>query len=290
MQFAERYAEIYEELLVYPVAIESRMMPIAYEIVNDVFFFNVFSRNVSVFSQPGHRVVPIKFVLAELCHLLAGRNDIESLASYNTVIRKYDDGLGYMAGAYGYRLRHQLIEMVARMKRDMYTRQACATIWEEADGAPTTRVNIPCNVFLQLLYRNETLVLCVVSRSSDYVTGFSIDSLHWQMLVILMANELQEHGMNIQRITIEYVIGSLHIYTRDMPVLEKWKLEEGAYEHFINVPVMTLTEAIQRAKAQFRGGLTLVELGNILCLDTPSMQTVVQLDEMFRTHKNVLVR
>lgn len=290
MTFAKAYAAWSNELKEYPVAIECRQMPIAYEFVNAVVGFSMFQRNISVFSQPGHRVVPIKFVLAELCHLLAGRNDIESLASYSNVIRKYDDGLGYMAGAYGYRLRNQLLEMVARLKKDPYTRQACATIWEESDGAPTARVNIPCNAFIQVLYRSNDLIFHVTSRSSDFVTGFSIDSVHWQALAILMANELEAHGMKIRKVLIEYFIGSLHIYRNDLDEVNTWKLADEKITHYINMPVMMLTEAVARAKAQFKGGLTLVELGNILHLDTPSMQRVIELDEIFKQHRNKVQR
>lgn len=289
MRFAELYHQLSTELPLYKMPIECRNMKIAYEALCQKHACYVQFNSVSVFSSKEHRVVPMKFVLAELCHILAGRNDIESIASYNAVVKKYDDGLGYMAGAYGFRLQHQLPEIVARLKKDPYTRQACASIWEAADGMPTTRVNIPCNVFLQLLYRDETLIMRVVSRSSDYVTGFSIDSLQWQALAIMIANELSL--LTIRRISLVYEIGSLHVYETEKVLIDCWSqhLYHPQDETLIKF-TLPLSVIIHRAKTMFKGGLSIVELGNILNLDTVSMHNAVKLEELFRQHRNKVQR
>lgn len=289
MRFAELYALLVKTLHGYPSDVNARGMKMAYEMLGETVQWRVDFRSVSVFSAKGHRVVPMRFILAELCHILAGRNDVESIASYNAVVKKYDDGLGYMAGAYGYRLRNQLLEMVARLKKDPYTRQACASIWEEADGAPTARVNIPCNVFLQFIYRNKQLVLRVISRSSDFVTGFSIDSLQWQALLILVANELTT--LEIEKLAIQYNIGSLHVYATEEELLAQWAQQpyDASQETFIAL-TLPLSVAIHRAKTMFKAQLSIVELGNILNLDTISMHNAVKLEELFRQHRNKVQR
>lgn len=289
MRFAELYHQLSTELPIYKMPIECRSMKMAYEMTCQTHCCEVQFNSVSVFSSKAHRVVPMKFVLAELCHILAGRNDIESIASYNAVVKKYDDGLGYMAGAYGFRLQHQLPELVARLKKDPYTRQACASIWEAADGMPTTRVNLPCNIFLQVLYRDETLILRVISRSSDYVTGFSIDTLQWQALLIMIANELPL--LTIRRMTIAYEIGSLHVYETERELLDTWG--QHRYHPIDETLIkfsLPLSVAMHRARMMFKADLPIVELGNILQLDTVSMHNAVKLEELFRQHRNKVAR
>ena len=258
---------------------------------------NMDPKGMSIFSCVGHRVVPIKFVLAELCWILAGRADLRSIASYNKSMVHYTDTpeSNVISGAYGWRLQHQLPVLIERLKEDPYTRQACATIYMQEDCLATQKTHMPCNVFLQFLCRPPFLDLHVTSRSSDFVTGFSIDTLHWQSLLILMANELKMAGIHVLPNILHYNIASLHVYEADCAMVDVWKVPYTAftksYEHILPiVGNMTLSEAIKSCQADFQEGLSLTQLMDVLRMGTEHLSQMVLLDEMFRLHKNKVVR
>ena len=293
MRFADEYQQQFSQIKFCASNVISRGLHICYEKVAVSVPINVNYNAVSVFSCAGHRVVPIKFVLAELCYLLSRRNDAKSIVSYNMSMANYVDDDGRINGAYGWRLRDQLQQLVRRLIADPYTRQACAAIYSADDGVTTTRTHLPCNVFLQALYREKTLILIVTSRSSDFVTGFSIDTLHWQALALLIRNELvQVIGLDIKHVTIEYNIGSLHVYAADKVIVDAWEVPSDSeeYEHFLTFPSLTLSEATARAQTMFKEGLSIHQLGEILCLDMISMGKVVHLNGLFEKYRNKVVR
>lgn len=253
--------------------------------------FDMSQYGVSIFSGIGHRVVPIKFILAELCWMLGGKGDVESIASYNKSMAHYSNDGITIGGAYGVRLRLQLPKLIERLKEDMYTRQACASIFEIFDCVDVASTHMPCNVFLQFICRPPLLNLHVTSRSSDFVTGFSIDTLHWQALLILMANELKASGMHVIPNMLMYNIASLHVYKADCDMVDAWDNKVVAFEHIVPiVGNMTLSEAIASCQANFKKDLSLPQLMDVLGMGTSSLSTMVLLDEMFKHHKNKVVR
>jgi len=224
---------------------------------------------------------------------------VASIASYNKAISHYadDDGVT-MSGSYGLRLRNQLLPLVEKLKKDIFTRQACASIYNEDDGSSLTRTHIPCNVFLQFMCRPPILNMHMVSRSSDFATGFSIDSIHWQALLIMVANELNFGRIDhIVPTFIFYTVGSLHVYAADKETIAQWTIEPHGQPYSFIEPHgydlrirIGLTEAIQRAKDMFKENLSIEELGHILLLDDMSMANVKILHEKFLNHRNKLVR
>lgn len=250
-------------------------------------------RGVSFFSLQTHRVTPIRFTLAELCWILAGRCDTESIASYNKAMAHYadEDDASMISGSYGLRLHGQLSELIVKLKTDVYTRQACAVIFDRTDCL-SRRTHMPCNVFLQFLCRPPLLDLHVTSRSSDFVTGFSIDTIHWQALLIMMANELRAHGVHVLPNILYYNIASLHIYKADVEMVRQWHAKQfqvPAFEHFIPLKIR-LSYAIDRAKALFTKDLTLIQLMDILGIEMEYLPMCQMLDELFQQHKNKLTR
>lgn len=242
-------------------------------------------KKISVFSYRGHRVVPIRFVLAELCHILAGRNDLESLLSYNSGMGRYSHDGETLAGAYGKRLELQLPRLIARLKDDPYTRQACAAIFIGDDCVTTTRTSVPCNVYLQFLQRDNKLNLHVMSRSSDFVTGFSIDTIHWQALLVMMGNEFPEWQVG----ALYYTIGSLHIYEDDVPIIEQWKLSDYTYERFLRF-TKPLSAVIKQCQLGFTGGLQVRDLAALLGMPDDSTEVALELEQVFLYHRNKLKR
>jgi len=256
-------------------------------------YINMDPKGISIFSHPTHRVIPIRFVLAELCWILAGRFDTASIASYNKAMTHFadEDNKEVISGSYGLRLAGQLSEMVLKLKNDIYTRQACVTIFDRTDCL-SGKTHMPCNVFLQFLCRPPLLDLHVTSRSSDFVTGFSIDTIHWQAMLIMMVNELKMNGVHVIPSVLHYNIASLHVYEADIPLIDQWdywKIHTTPFEHFMPMSI-TLSEAIASAKKHFAANLSLAQLMDILNIGTSLLPKMIELDEMFRVHKNKVVR
>lgn len=249
-------------------------------------------KGVSVFSLPGHRVVPIRFMLAELCWILAGKGDLESIASYNKAMVHFSDDGETVTGSYGLRLKWQLPVVIERLMEDIYTRQACAAIFIEDDCLKQRRPNMPCNVFLQYLCRPPLLDLHVTSRSSDFVTGFSIDTFHWQALLIMMANELIDVHETILPNVLHYTIASLHVYAQDMAMMDGWitpNVSVPTFEHFIPMRGK-LHSVMHNAKRYFTKDLSIAALMDILHIDESNLSKLCKLDEMFKTYRNHVVR
>lgn len=288
MTFAETYNDLLEHMLhciSCSTHISCRGQQMAKEVTGEHAVIGMPRNGVSVFSHKDSRVVPIRFILAELCYLLSGSNDLELMASYSAAMRHYSNDGKTISGAYGYRLKHQFHTMLSRLLADPSTRQACGAIFSEEDGI-TAVTHIPCNVFLQLLLRDNLLSLYVTSRSSDFVTGFSIDTIHWQMLLRMFARELRAVPEQVV-----YNIASLHIYKQDMPIVNAWSIgtPKHEYEWILRTDIKFL-RAIERCIGYFKAGMSVTELADLLEFDDDSIKKIVELDVLFRLHRNKLER
>ena len=259
----------------------------AREMVNANLVIEISQAGACVFSHPTHRVVPMRFLLAEMCAMMAGTNDIATMETYNKGMRKYSNDGVTLGASYGEKLDGQLSNVVQRLQRDPYSRQACCSILQKDEMLDLNRTHIPCNVFLQFIMRNNVLTLVVTSRSSDFVTGFSIDTVHWQLLLLMVANSIGKIPGEIC-----YNIGSLHIYEKDMAIVSEWdvtKMFGVPYQHFITTksPVATVQ---YNCKKEFKGGMSTDELCDLLGMDGHSKAICRYNDEMFKLYRNKLER
>lgn len=283
--FAEIYRSIPTEFVNdhHAVDFECRQHKMAYELVGQKFNI-VLNNGVSVFSYPTHRVVPMKFILAELCWILAGRDDLRSIVQYNRAMANYSDDDTVYTGAYGPRLEAQIEVMIEKLKQDKFSRQACAAIFKESDMVDR-KVHIPCNVFLQVLIRNDALTLFVISRSSDFMTGFSIDSIHWQVLAQLFANEL-----GVRASSVIYTLSSLHVYEKDVETLRQWSIPMNQTGETLLNTGLSLSAVMHKCRIGFCSGLTTEELAQLLGFDDESVAKCGYLQQMFLSNKNNLKR
>lgn len=285
--FADAYRCISKSILRYPVDINCRGMRMAYEISPADIGFNV-GKGVSVFSCAGHRVVPIRFILAEYLYILAGRGDIGSIASYNRSMTHFSDDGVNNEGSYGLRLRDQLPKLIEKIHKDISTRQACASIYWSKDTIDG-KTHIPCNVFLQVLIRDAEVNLHVISRSSDFVTGFSIDAIHWQMLLWAITNQLKFDGLQVEVGYLYYTLSSLHVYETEREMVDNWPIAVfREYNHFLR-PCFGLFETIDNAKKHFTEGLTTSDMASLVGL-LHQTSKITELDGLFREHKNKVKR
>lgn len=286
--FATLYKEMSNELKDnFQVYFMTRGSEMAREIISLNLDVPIPEPGISFFSHPTHRVVPIRFVLAEMCAILAGRNDIEVMESYNKGMRKYTNDGVTLGASYGEKLDGQLATVLLRLKEDIRSRQAVCSILQKTEAIDVSLTHIPCNVFLQFFVRDEKVSLIVTSRSSDFVTGFSIDTIHWQLLLMYMANSLE-----LKCGTLHYNIGSLHVYKKDIDMLKSWDVTEMygvPFQHFIKTN-STLMTAVAECKKNFTINMSIEELCKILGMDEHSTAICKYNDEMFRLYRNKLER
>jgi thymidylate synthase len=201
-----------------------------------------------------------RFLVAEWLWIMAGRDDVETLAKYNGEMRKFSDNGRYLAGAYGPRLRSafvlkpdgttwakcedQLTWCVQKLREDPDSRQAVATIWTPCPGQSK---DVPCTVSVQFLLRQETpfyesgrLHAIWTMRSSDAWLGFPYDFFTFSMITNCVAGELgAKPGSLIMN------LGSSHLYeehwAKATELIARWQEAETVLSP--QLPGLPTTEA-----------------------------------------------
>jgi hypothetical protein len=141
------------------------------------------------------------FHFMESLWMLSGRNDVEFLKNYvNTIDQFSDDGKTFY-GAYGYRLRgdisdilgqgrDQLNGVVRKLTEDPMSRQAVAAIWERDDLEARTK-DLPCNNLLYFSIRDNKLYMTIVCRSNDIIWGaYGANAVHFSFIMRWVAAAL----------------------------------------------------------------------------------------------------
>lgn len=164
------------------------------------------------------RPVNVAFALAEALWILAGRNDVEMPAYYNSNVKQFsDDGIVFNA-AYGNRLRrhfgHDQIEDVIKvLAADRDSRQATLVISSPRDdrgwlnGIPHAVKDRACNVLSHLLIREGALDWVQVVRSNDLLWG---TPYNWMQFTHLQEYIAQRLGVPVGK--YYHFADSLHIY------------------------------------------------------------------------------
>lgn len=163
-----------------------------------------------------------RFMVAEWCWIMAGRDDLKTILPFNKNYAEYSDDMVHMAGAYGPRIRgvqsilgltnvqfpDQLTWAIEQLKRSPDTRQAIVNLWEPP--CPVKSKDIPCTLSFQFMIRQGKLEMIVTMRSSDAWLGIPYDFFTFSMIGNAVAGELAvEPGGIIMQ------LGSSHLYERD---------------------------------------------------------------------------
>jgi thymidylate synthase len=179
------------------------------------------------------RAVNVPFMLAEVVHILNGREDLAFLDQFNSQVKEYsDDGVRFNA-AYGHRLRHahgydQVRDVIKLLKRDRGTRQATLTIWHPDDRhhelvhveshnggvgdgwskeEPRQVKDRACNLLAHLMIRDGVLNWMQVMRSNDAIWGLPYNLMQWTYLMEYIANEV-----GVELGVYRHIADSFHIY------------------------------------------------------------------------------
>lgn len=167
---------------------------------------------------PGrHASLPAQ--IAETMWLLAGRDDVEWLATYLPRAPEFSDDGKVWRGAYGKRLRSwrtrtagpfdQLAWVIELLRKDPLTRRAVMAIYDP-DVDTQDGKDIPCNDFLQFQAREGKLHAHIFIRSNDLMWGWSgINAFEWSVVQEIVAsmtgNQMGE---------LRFSISNLHLYDR----------------------------------------------------------------------------
>lgn len=190
------------------------------------------------------------FHLYESFWMLAGRNDVEPLAYYNSNISNYSDDGKTFHGAYGYRWRKyfgydQLDWIQTGLEADPGSRREVLMMWNAMDGEANLSSGIPacdlyvgghggkdvpCNVYAKFEILNGHLEMSVHNRSNDLIWGaLGANVVHFSFLQEYLAGQL---GVAIG--SYHQITDNLHIYK------ERWEpdryLEEEKSDWYSSSP------------------------------------------------------
>lgn len=157
------------------------------------------------------------FHLYEALWIIAGRNDVASLAQFNARMGEYSDDGETFNGAYGARLRarwgvDQLASAKEQLAKDADTRRVVCSMWDPATDMGGKSKDLPCNTQLYFLVRDKRLSLTVTCRSNDIIWGaYGANAVQFSFLLQYMAGMSgYEYGPLYQ------ISNSFHAYT-EMP-------------------------------------------------------------------------
>jgi thymidylate synthase len=154
------------------------------------------------------------FHFFEALWMLAGRNDVDFLAQFNSRIATYSDDGKVLAGAYGFRwLQHFNIDQLQRvegmLKKDPNTRRAVVSMWDPTMDLGHPGNDRPCNTHIYFNVRNDALSMMVCCRSNDMIWGaYGSNVVHFSFLQEYLAGRL---GLSVGVYT--QMSFNAHVYT-----------------------------------------------------------------------------
>lgn len=161
------------------------------------------------------------FMVAEWLWMLHGLSDVKTIAGYNKQIGQFSDDGEKFFGAYGPRIRRDLLACEALLKRDHETRQAVMLTWRpEALWMPTK--DVPCTLTWQFFIRKEKLELHVTMRSNDVWLGLPYDLYNFTQIQRHLASRL-DVGVG----KYYHHVGSLHIYGPNTSIAQQCIWDSG---------------------------------------------------------------
>lgn len=155
-----------------------------------------------------------KFMAAEAWWILSGRNDVASIEPYSKAIANFSDDSKTFFGAYGPKIRDQLLHVTDSLIRDPASRQSVLNIWRE--NPPDTK-DTPCTLSLQFLIRDSRLHCIATMRSSDIWLGLPYDAFNFTMVAtwVLLCLRQSELFNDLTIGTLTVNMGSSHLYERN---------------------------------------------------------------------------
>ena len=167
----------------------------------------------------GRKTNPI-FAVANALWILSGRDDVDFIAYYNQIGKKFsDDGLT-LYGAYGRRLFHgcrinQVAKVIERLKLDPSSRRAIAVVAQPRDASSNSR-DVPCLMSVQFLFRLGRLDMVSHMRSQSACMVMPYD-----LFALMFLHEAVCMELNILPGVYRHVATSFHYYLDEEEIVRK---------------------------------------------------------------------
>lgn len=176
------------------------------------------------------RDLNFRFMVAEWLWILAGRNDVATVARYNKPIAAFsDDGVTF-EGAYGPRLSSQWEYVIRQLEGDPDSRQAVASIWQPN---PPKSKDYPCTLNAQFLIREGKLHSVWTMRSNDLWLGTPYDFFNFSQITNALAGRLK-----VPTGSMTLNVGSSHVYESNFEVVEKLLNTQADKSHWAWSPLL----------------------------------------------------
>lgn len=154
----------------------------------------------TVYAKPQERVLFSEtrdanpfFHLYEAIWILAGKNDVDSVANFAVRMREYSDNGTTLRGAYGYRLRShfgfdQVRAAADELRRSRSTRRAVSVMYDPNSDGNVGWKDAPCNTHIYWRARGALLDMTVCCRSNDIVWGaYGANAVHFSVVHEIVA-------------------------------------------------------------------------------------------------------
>ena len=161
------------------------------------------------------RKMGYRFMAAEAWWILAGRDDVATIAPYSKAISQFSDNGETFFGAYGPSVVKQMDYVVRTLINDIDTRQALMTLWHQC---PPKTKDVPCTIALDFKIRNGKLNLHVFMRSSDNWLGVPYDAFNFTMIaceVLRRYNIAMKDRQTVMLGACFFTAASAHLYEKN---------------------------------------------------------------------------
>lgn len=192
--------------------------------------------------------VPLAF--GELAWHLSGSRDVDALASYARVWRKFSSGSTIEGSCYGHKIfqptaagKSQWDRCKDALLADPCTRRAVIQLYDPEQNHPGSR-DVSCTLNVQFLAREGALDVTVFMRSNDVYFGFPYDVFLYTNLQELMAVEL---GLRLG--AYSHFATSLHLYEKDASKAEG-VLRATSLQGFTDLALASSVERREFCKAE----------------------------------------
>lgn len=246
--FTDLYMNLIEELIDgHDYEIAPRGMKIN-EIVNASIIVNPRDCHIdfSKTKAPERQEAYDKYCKAELEWYLSGNTLASSAPS--KFWNQLADQSGHITSNYGYMMLHDKLyprsgadsaqfgsddghetaidRIVSTLTKDPDSRQAIAHYNQPRHCYPENK-DFPCTVYSQFFIRDNTLTMTTYQRSCDIIKGFSYD-VPWNCFFMnIVFSKLQETMPGLVLGSFTHVIGSLHLYQKDLDLAKRIKQQHS---------------------------------------------------------------
>lgn len=205
----------YDKLSSQNITASSRDGDIVGEIINATSVISNPTKNIT---KNKIRNLSMKYAIGELLWYISGNNKLSEIQKYTKAWDRMSDDGNVVNSNYGWCIRYkygfdQWEYVKELLRKSPETRQAIIHI-KTAENKESKDVN--CTICLQFFIREGKLYATTYMRSNDIWMGFPYDVFQFTCMQILMSMDL-----GVELGTYTHMVGSLHLYKRNLKEVKK---------------------------------------------------------------------